>query len=81
MVKFVSLVTQKGECNTPAMIMRAINYVCRNLKYITIYIDNMLIANHTYEKHINAIHAAIIAAYDNKFRLNKNKCTFTPARI
>ena len=55
MRKFDSLVMQQGDCNTLSTIMRAINYLFREVKDKMIYLDNILIANHMYEAHINTI--------------------------
>ena len=53
--KFDSLVMQQGDCNAPATMMRAMNYLFREVKDQMIYLDDILIANHTYEEHINTI--------------------------
>ena len=66
MGKYDSLVMQQGDCNTPATIMRAMNFLSRNIKDLMIYLDDILIANHTYEEHINTIRAVMTIAKDNK---------------
>ena len=55
MGKFDSRVMQQGDCNAPAIMMRAINYLFREVEDQMIYLDNILIANHTYKEHINTI--------------------------
>ena len=53
--KFDYLVMQQGDCNAPATMRRAMHYQFREVKDQMIYLDNILIANHTYEQHINTI--------------------------
>ena len=53
--KFDSLVMQHGDCNTPAIMMRTMNYLFREADNQMIYLDDIFIANHTYEEHINTI--------------------------
>ena len=72
---------QQGDCNAPATMMRARNFLFRNIKDLMIYLDDILIANHTYEEHINTIRAVMKIAKDNKLWFNKNKCQFMPARM
>ena len=55
MGKFDSLVMQQGDCNARATMMRAMNYVFREVKDQMIYLDDILIAKHTNEEHINTI--------------------------
>jgi len=53
-VKFDSLIMQQGDCNTPATIMRAMNWLLREFlgKTVMVYLDDILIGNNTYEEHI-----------------------------
>ena len=74
MGKYDSLVMQQGDCNAPATMMRPMNFLFRNIKDLMIYLDDMLIANHTYEEHINTIGAVMKIAKDNKLSFNKNHC-------
>ena len=46
-----------------------------------IYLDDILIANHTYEEHINTIRAVMKIAKHNELWFYKNKCQFMPARM
>jgi len=49
MGKFDSLVMQQGNCNAPATMMRAINWLIREFigKEEIVYLDDILIANNT----------------------------------
>ena len=47
MGKFDSLVMQQGDCNALATMMRAMNYLFREVKHAIIYLDDILIVNHT----------------------------------
>ena len=81
MVKFDSLVMQQGDCNAPATLMRAMNCLSRNIQDLMIYVDDILIANHSYEEHIKTIRVVIKIAKDNKLSCNENKCQCMPARM
>ena len=47
MRKFDSLVMQQGDCNALATMMRAMNYLFREVKHAIIYLDDILIVNYT----------------------------------
>ena len=66
MGKYDSLVMQQGDCNAPATMMRAINFLFKNIQDLMIDLDDILIANYTYEEHINTIRAVMKIATDNK---------------
>ena len=53
--KFNSLVMQQGDCYAPATMMRAITHQFRDVKDQMIYLDDILIANHTYQEHTKTI--------------------------
>ena len=55
MGKFDSLDMQQGDCNAPATMMRPMNYPFREVENQMIYLNDILITNHTYEEHINTI--------------------------
>ena len=44
-----SLVMQQGDYNVPATLMRAMNFLFKNIKNLMLDLDDILIANHTYE--------------------------------
>ena len=62
-------------------MLRAMNFLFRNIKDLIIYRHDNCIANHTYEEHINSIRAGMKIALDNKAWYNKNKCQYMPARM
>ena len=66
MGKYDSLVIRHGDCNTPATMMRAMNFVFSNMKDLMIYLDDILIDNHNHKEHINTIRAVMTIAKDNK---------------
>ena len=70
MSKFDSLVIQQGDCNAPATMMRAMNYLLREVKGQMIYLDDILIANHSYAEHINSIRQVLRVAKRNKLWFN-----------
>ena len=59
MWKFDSLVMQQGDCNAPATMMSAMNYLFREVQDQMIHLDDILIANQTNEEHINTIRQVI----------------------
>ena len=81
MGKYDSLIMQQGDCNTPATILRALNFLFTNIKHLMSYLDYIFIANHTHEEHINTIRAVMKIAKDHKFWFNKNKCQFMSVRM
>ena len=81
MGKYDSLVMQQGDCTAPVPIMRVMNFLLRNITDLNIYIDDILIANHTYAKHIYTIRSVMRIAKDNKLWFNKNKYQFMYARM
>ena len=60
-------------------MIRAMNFLLRNNKELMIYLDDIHIANHGYEEHINTIKAVMKIARDIKLWFNKNTCQFMPA--
>ena len=66
MAKFDSLVMQQGDCNATATMLRAMNYLFREVKDRMIYIDNIFIATHTYEEHIHTIWQVLHIAKQNE---------------
>ena len=81
MAKFDSLVIQQGDCNAPATMMRAMNYLFREVKDQMIYLDDIFIANHTYEEHINTIKQVLQIAKKNKLWFNRHKYQFMPDKL
>ena len=79
--KFDSLVMQQGDCNAPATMIRAMNYLFQNVENLMIYLDHILIANHTYEEYINTIKQVLQIANTNKVWLNRHKCQFMPDKL
>ena len=57
---------QQGDGNAPATMMRAMNYLFREVKDQMIYLDDILIANHTYEEHIQTIWQVLQTGKQNK---------------
>ena len=81
MGKFDSLGMQQGDCNAPATMIRAMNYLFREVKDRMIYLDDILIANHTYEEHINTIRQVLQIAKPNKWWFNSRKCQCMPDKL
>ena len=79
MGKYDSLVLLQGDCNGPATMMRAMNCLFMNIKALMIYLDDIHIANHIYEEHIDTIRAVMKMEKDNKVWFNKNNCQSMPA--
>ena len=80
MGKFDSRVPQQGDCNAPVSMMGAMNYPVRNFYDIIICLGHILIANHTYEEHLNTIRKVLEVAEGNKLWFN-NKCQVMPGGV
>ena len=48
------------------------NFLFREVKDQVIYLDDILIDNHTYEEHINTIRQVLQIAKENKLWLNRH---------
>ena len=81
MRKYDSLIIEQGDGNAPAPIMRAMNFLFRNIKDLRIYLDYIHITNHTYEEDINSIRALMKTAKDYKLWFINDMCQFMPARM
>ena len=81
MGKFDSRVMQQGDCNAPATMMTVVNSLFRNMTDVMIYLDNILIANHTYEEQIHNIKAVMKIGKNNTLWFLRNKCRFMPTRM
>ena len=81
MGKFDSLGMQQCDGNAPATMMRAMNYLFREVKDPMIYLDDILIANHTYAENINTIRQVLQIAKENKLWFNRHKCQFMPDKL
>ena len=57
------------------------NYLFRHVKDQMIYLDNILIANNTYEEHMNTIRQVLQIANQNKSWFNRHKCQFMPDKL
>ena len=73
MAKFDSPIMQEGDCNAPATMMRTMNYLFREVQDQMIYLDNILIVNHTYEEHLNTIGQVLQIDQRNKLWFNRHK--------
>jgi len=83
MGKFDSLVMQQGDCNAPATMMRAINWLLREFlgKTVMVYLDDILIGNNTYEEHVQTVRTVLKTLEKAKMWFNKNKCQIMPQRM
>ena len=72
---------QQGDCNAPATMMRAMNYLFMEVEDPRIYLDNILIANHNYEEHINTIRQVLHIAKLNELWCNRHECQFMPDKL
>jgi len=83
MGKFDSLVMQQGDCNAPAIMMRAMNLLLREFigKTVMGYLDDILIGNNTYEEHTQIVRAVLKTRENAKMWFNKDKCQIMPKRM
>ena len=71
----------QGACNAPATMMRAMSYLCWEVENHMIYLDDILIANHTYEEHLNTIRQVLQIAKQKKLCFHRHKCQFMPDNL
>jgi len=83
MGKFDSLVMQQGDCNVPATMMRAMNWLLREFlgKTVMVYMDDILNGNNTCEEHIQTVRAVLKTLGKAKIWFNKDKCQIMPQRM
>jgi len=83
MEKFDSLVIQQSDCNTPATMIRAINWLLREFlgKTVMVYLNDILIGNNIYEEHVQRVRAGLKTLERAKLWFNKVKCQIMPKRI
>ena len=64
-----------GFVNAPAAFQRAVNYIFRNLDYVIVYLDDILILSKTPEEHIEHLREVFkrLSEYDMKLRIDKCK--------
>ena len=67
---------QQGDCNGHATMTRAMNYLFRQVKDQMIHLDDILIANHTYEEDIKTISQVLQIAKQNKLWFDRYNCNF-----
>ena len=74
---FVSKVMQQGDCNAPRTMMRVMNHLLKDQlgEDLFIYLDDIIIGSSTYEEHKKAIRKMMQTLRENKFFLNKDKCS------
>ena len=65
-----------GFCNAPSAFQRTINYIFRQLKFVIIYLDDILILSKSEEEHLEHLQSVfrILKEYDLKIRIDK--CQF-----
>ena len=81
MGKLDSLVMLQGDCNAPATMTGAMNYLYGEVQDPMIYSDDILIVNHSYEEHINTIRHVFQIGKENKLWFNRHKCQFMPDEL
>jgi len=83
MGKFDSLVMQQGDCNAPATMMRAMNWLLREFigKTVMVYLDDILIGTNTCEEHIQTVSAVLKTLEKAKIWFNKDKCQIMPQKM
>jgi len=81
--KFDLLVMLQVDCHAPATMMTAMNGLLRHQldKTCKIYIDDILIATHTYKEHVKAITEIMNILGKAKIWFNKKKCQILPSRL
>lgn len=85
-IKFTAFVTPDGHfeflkmpfgiCNGPAVFQRAISKAVKHLKFLLVYIDDLLIPFSTIEEGLHYLELTLEALSAAGFTINLKKCTF-----
>ena len=64
-----------GFVNAPVAFQRAVNYIFRNLDYVIVYLDDVLILSKTPEEHNEHLREVfkLLSEYNSKLRVDKCK--------
>jgi len=83
MGKFDLLVLQQDDCNAPATMMRAINWLLREFigKTVMLYLDDILIENNTYKEHVQTVRAVLKILEKAKMWFHIDKCQIMPPKM
>jgi len=81
--KFNSVVIQQSACNTPATMMRAMNWLLSEFlgKTVMVYLYDILIGNNTFEEHETTVRAVLRKLEKDKMWFNKDKCQIVLPRM
>jgi len=77
------LVMQQSECNTPATMIRAMNWLLREFlgKIVMVYLNDILIGNNNYEEYVQTVRAVLKTMERAKLLFNKDNCQIMLKRI
>ncbi len=65
-----------GLLSCPASFQRLIEGELRDITYVLIYIDNLLIHTGTHEKHLAVLNKVLVCLHKNHLKINLDKCLF-----
>ena len=76
-------VMQQGDCNVPAIMVRAMNEFFQDMifKDLIIYIDDIIISSATYKEHVEGLRKALQRLQDQQFWLKESKCQLFTKRL
>ena len=76
-------VMQHGDCNVPATFMKLINSIFTDMieRNVYVYLDDILIFDHTMEQHIASIKEVCKQLHENNLFRNKSKTMILPDAI
>jgi len=74
---------QQGDNNVPATMMRVMNHLLRHQldRICKIYIDDIIIATHTYAEHKKAVREIMRVLEKAGMWFNKDKCEILPKKL
>jgi hypothetical protein len=80
---FEWMVMPFGLCNAPPTFQTTINNIFQDVidKFLSCYIDDLLIFSETFEDHINHITLVLQRLNENKMHLRLRKCTFLATEL
>ena len=74
---------QQGDYNAPAIMVRDMNEIFRDLIHedLIIYIDDIIISSRNYKQHVESLRKVTQCQQDQQFWLKESKCQFFTRRL
>jgi hypothetical protein len=70
-----------GLTNAPSTFQKAMNDMFKDMDYVFVYLDDILIASHTAEQHVQHLRAVMKVLRENRFYAKLKKCEFNKPEV